>query len=174
MRASLDHARTSPSQRLILLYRLVKFFDATRLQQFCQGYRVLDCKVGTLAVMRQHSVRGIAHQYDAATLPSPQWPDFEQPPTESVRRGTYHFDNGRVPTLESGGGHVVRDRGDPVFMRPGRWSFDNGKKIYVRSRWTERKVQEVRVGPHPKLDRTRVRQQSEIADGDNSAKAAGA
>jgi len=174
VRTSLDHARTSPPQRLVTLYRLVKLFDAVRLQQFCQGYCVLDCKVSTLPMMRQHAVRGIAHQYGAAALPGPQRPDFEQPPAKVVRHGTYHLDNGRMPTLESGGGRVMSDRCDPIVVRPGRWSFDNGKKIYVRSRWTEWKVQEVRVGPHPKLNRMRVRQQPEIADRDNSAKAAGA
>lgn len=77
MRASLDHARAGSSQRLVLMYRRVKLFDAAGPQQFRQRYRILDCKVGALAVVRKHSVRGIAHQYDAATLPGPQWPYFE-------------------------------------------------------------------------------------------------
>ena len=74
---SLDNAGTEPSQRLVLLYRLVEIVHSAGLQQYCQRYRVLDCKVSALAVMGKHSVRGIAHQYNAAALPGPQWAYFE-------------------------------------------------------------------------------------------------
>ena len=75
--ASLHHASTDASHRLILLYCLVEIFDAPGPQQYCQCYRILDCKVGALAVMRKHSVRGVTHQHNATALPGPQWPNFE-------------------------------------------------------------------------------------------------
>ena len=108
-------------------------------------------------MVRQHSVRGVAHQYRAATLPIRQWRDFEQPPTKVVLHGAYHFDNGGMPSFESGERDVVRDRRNPALVRPRLWSFDNGEKIYVRSRGTKRKVEQMCVGAHPELNRVRIR-----------------
>jgi hypothetical protein len=43
---------------LVTLHRIVKFFDAAYIQQLCQGYRILNRKIGPLPMMWKHAVRG--------------------------------------------------------------------------------------------------------------------
>jgi hypothetical protein len=141
----LDDARPGAPQLLVKFHHVIKLFEAARSQQFRQGYRVLNRNVSPLPMMRQHAVRGVAHQHNAAALPGSQGPDREQAPAETVRDRAYHFDNGGMPALEGRNGLLVCHRRNPMLMRPGRWSFDNGEKIDVQSRWADWIVQKMRI-----------------------------
>jgi hypothetical protein len=96
---TLDDARPGAPQLLVKFHRVIKLFEAARSQQFRQGYRVLNRNVSPLPMMRQHAVRGVAHQHNAAALPGSQGPDREQAPAETVRDRAYHFDNGFTADL---------------------------------------------------------------------------
>jgi hypothetical protein len=55
---------------------------------------------------------------NAAALPGLEWPDREQTPAKAVGDRAYHFDSGGMPTLESRDGLMMRDRRNPILVRP--------------------------------------------------------
>jgi 1,6-anhydro-N-acetylmuramate kinase len=118
-RTTLDNARPGTPECLVTLHRIVKFFDAACIQQLCQGYRILNRKIGPLPMMGKHAVRGVTQQHNASALPGLEWPDREQTPAKIVDNRAYHFDNGWMPALESRDGLVVGDRRNPILLRPG-------------------------------------------------------
>jgi hypothetical protein len=118
-RTTLDNARPGAPECLVPLHCIIKFFDAACCQELCEGYRVLYCKIGALPMMWKHAVRGVTQQHNAPALPGLKWPDREQTPAKTVGDRAYHFDNGWMPALESRDGLVVRDRRNPILLRPG-------------------------------------------------------
>src|ERR1700689_4071934 len=140
VRTSLNFARAKFSERMVTLHRVIKPLDPVGAEQLRQRYGILDCNVGALTMMRQHAMRSVAEQHDAAAPPSLHRADFKQTPPNVVRNGGNHFDDSRMPALEGCQRSLMWDRRNPVFVRPRRGPFDHCKKIDVRSRRTQRKM----------------------------------